>query len=65
MKSKVDRSVVKKFKFEQAENDFKFWQSRSYTERLETLESIRNEYISWKYGNQPGFQRVYSIIKPK
>lgn len=63
MKTNVDRSVVKKIKIEKAENDFKHWQLRPYSERLETLEFIRSEYNSWKYGNQPGFQRVYKVIK--
>ena len=65
MQTKIDRKAVKKIKIDKAENDFRFWQSRPYEERLETLESIRNEYIGWKYGNQQGFQRVYSIIKPE
>ncbi len=63
MKTKIDCAVVRKTKIENAENDFRYWQSRPYAERLEALESIRNEYISWKYCNQPGFQRVYSVVK--
>jgi hypothetical protein len=60
---KVDRTIFKKFKIEEAENDFIYWQSQPYTKRLETLESIRQEYNLWKYDNQQGFQRVYRIIK--
>jgi len=63
--SKIDRTAVKKVKFDEVENDFAYWQTRSYEDRLLTLESIRKEYIDWAYGTQPGFQRVYSIIKHK
>ena len=44
-------------------DDFIFWQSQPYEKRLEALESIREEYNNWKYGNQQGFQRVYRVIK--
>ncbi len=43
--------------------DFHFWQSQPFEKRLETLETIRQEYISWKYASKPGFQRVLNIIK--
>ena len=39
-------------------SDFLFWQTQAYEERLATLETIRQEYISWKYAYKPGFQRV-------
>lgn len=63
--SKIDRTAVKKVKFDEVENDFAYWQTRSYEDRLLTLESIRKEYIDWAYDTQPGFQRIYSIIKHK
>jgi hypothetical protein len=44
-------------------SDFAFWQSRPYLERLAALEEIRQEYHRWKNDLQPGFQRVYRIIK--
>ncbi|MCP4552669.1 MAG: hypothetical protein GY834_11645 [Bacteroidetes bacterium] len=60
----INRNVIKKIKINDCRSDYKYWQSRSHVERLKTLETIRNEYNSWKYDNQQGFQRVYSIIKP-
>jgi hypothetical protein len=33
----------------QQSNDFLFWQSKTYGERLESLEQIRQEYNSWRY----------------
>ena len=44
--------------------DFAYWQSRSETERLAAIETLRLQYIKFKYGNvQPRFQRVCRIIK--
>jgi hypothetical protein len=44
-------------------NDFAYWKSQPYLARLEALEEIRAEYHHWRYGYEPGFQRVYSIVK--
>lgn len=55
--------VIKKYKFNEQPNDFLFWQSKSYEERLDALEQIRIEYNSWRYNAEPGFQRVYRIVK--
>ncbi len=44
--------------------DFAYWQSRPETERLAAIETLRQQYIKFKYGNvQPRFQRVCQIIK--
>jgi len=43
--------------------DFAYWQSQTPQFRLATLEQIRQEYHRWRYNAQPGFQRVYTIIK--
>ena len=55
--------VVKKYKLDQQPNDFLFWQSKTYEERLDALEQIRKEYNSWRYNAEQGFQRVYRIVK--
>ena len=57
------RTVITKVKIAEAQSDFAFWQTQSYEQRLATLETIRQEYIGWKYGNQQRFQRVYTIVK--
>ena len=57
------RKVIKKFKLNEQPNDFVFWQSQSYEERLAALEQIRKEFNSWRYNAEQGFQRVYRIIK--
>jgi hypothetical protein len=43
--------------------DFAYWQTRPYEERLAALEQIRREYHLWKYGAEPGFQRVCTIVE--
>jgi hypothetical protein len=55
--------IVRKMPLTDQPTDFAYWQSRPYAERLTTLEQIRREYISWKYGSEPGFQRVYTVTK--
>lgn len=57
------KTVITKVKIAEAQSDFAFWQTQSYEQRLATLETIRQEYIGWKYGTQQRFQRVYTIVK--
>ena len=60
---KMDKSFIRKGKIKQQGNDFLFWQSQPYELRLETIEQLRQEYNTWKYDNEQGFQRVYRIVK--
>ncbi len=60
--SKIQK-IFKKVRIEEQGNDFKYWQTQPYETRLETLEKIRQEYHLWKYGTEPGLQRVYKIVK--
>jgi hypothetical protein len=60
---RMDKTKVRKVKTDEQENDFAFWQSRTPQERLEALEDIRREYHLWKYGTEPGFQRVLRIVE--
>jgi hypothetical protein len=57
--------VVKKFNIDEQPNDFLYWQSKSYEERLNALEQIRAEYNQWRYNAEQGFQRVCRIVKRK
>ena len=57
--------VVRILKKSSKSNDFQYWQNQPFEKRLEALEEIRQEYNSWKYGDQQGFQRVIRIIKQK
>lgn len=58
-------NVVKKYKISEQPNNYAFWKSKSYEERLDALEQIRKEYNSWKYNAESGLQRVYRIVKQK
>jgi len=49
----------------QASEDAAYWRRQTPQARMDVLEEIRTEYISWKYPDEPGFQRVISIIKRK
>ena len=55
--------IVRKLKIQDEKSDFSYWQSQLPQKRLEALEQIRTEYITWKYGTQQRLQRVYNIIK--
>lgn len=56
--------VVKKYKLNEEPNDLEFWLKKSYTERLQALEDLREHYIKFFLnGNRPRFQRVYRVIK--
>jgi hypothetical protein len=69
----MERKIVPVVHFKslnQPESDFAYWQKQSYEARLAALEEIRSEYQAWidsqqkdKTVAQPGFQRVYRIIK--
>lgn len=59
----MDKMKIARISKREQRSDFAFWQSQSPIKRLETLEEIRQEYNSWKYGNLQAFQRVYRIIK--
>ena len=60
--SRVIKTVTKVPAREQ-KSDFAYWQTQPYEVRLATLEQIRREYHQWRYGAEPGFQRVYTIVK--
>jgi hypothetical protein len=58
----IDKTYIRKGKIKEQGNDFLFWQSQPFEVRLATIEQIRQEYNSWKYGFEQGFQRVYRIV---
>jgi hypothetical protein len=58
----IEKSV-KKLKLTDPQSDFVYWQSKSPLERLAALEQIRQEYNKWKYADEPGFHRIYKVLK--
>jgi hypothetical protein len=57
------KKVVTKVKLKDKKTDAAYWREQSYTARLAALEELRQEYHHWRYGAEPGFQRVYQIVK--
>lgn len=56
--------VITKARLSEGKSDFKYWQTKSYAERLAALEEIRQEFNGWKYRDaEQGFQRVYRITQ--
>jgi len=63
LKHTVNRNFLKIIDLHSRQNDFFYWQTQSIEKRLETLELLRTQYMTWKYGTKPRFQRVYRIIE--
>ncbi|AEE52334.1 hypothetical protein Halhy_4494 [Haliscomenobacter hydrossis DSM 1100] len=55
--------IVKIVKLGHDDSNLIYWLSRSFIQRLEELEKLRNEVNQRMYGNQQGFQRVYRVVK--
>ena len=55
--------VINKYNFDNQPKDLLYWKTKTFEERLNALEQIRQEYNSWRYNAQQGFQRVYRIVK--
>lgn len=55
--------VYRKSRISEQESDRAYWLSQPPEARLAALEQIRREYHAWKYGTEPGFQRVLTIVK--
>ena len=60
-----DNRVVNIIKITDKTDDFSYWKSQPYSKRLDALEEIRSEYITWKYGAKQEFQRVFRVTKLK
>ncbi len=59
----VNRNAIRIIDLNSKENDFAYWQTQPIEKRLEALEELRKQFITWKYGIEQGFQRVYRIIE--
>jgi hypothetical protein len=57
------KRVVTKLKLKDKKTDAADWRKQPYAARLAALEELREEYHRWRYGAEPGFQRVYTIVK--
>jgi hypothetical protein len=58
--SRIDKTVVRKFKLGEEPNDFAYWQTQPVEKRLEVAEELRRMF----YGDYPKrLQRVCTITK--
>ena len=61
----VNRTIANKIKLTDEGNDYHYWINQSIEARIRALETLREEYNSWKFHDQQRFQRVYRVIKQK
>lgn len=54
---------VKKLRIGERDSDAAYWRSLPPQARLAAVEEIRREYHLWKYGAEPRFQRVCTVVK--
>ena len=57
--------VIRRKKLTEPDTDLRYWMSKTCEERIAALETIREEYNSWRYNAKQRFQRVYTITKRK
>jgi hypothetical protein len=61
----MKKSIVRKVAVKDQGNDFEFWQTKSYDERLSVLEELRRDYYGSKNGTEQRLQRVYRSFERK
>lgn len=61
--SRQRQITVNQVSMRSQKTDAAYWRTLPDSQRLAALEQMRQEFIGWKYGAQPGFQRVYTIVK--
>lgn len=47
------------------QSDFAYWSTKSFQERLEAIELLREQYIKYRKDVQPRLQRVCRITNQK
>ncbi len=55
--------VLKIVPLRQQPSDYGYWISRPVSERIDAIEILRNQYISFKKGVKPGLQRFCRVVK--
>lgn len=57
--------ALKIVRLKDQQTDFEYWISKSETERLAAIETLRQQYINYRKDVQPRLQRVYRIVNQK
>lgn len=55
--------LVKKYQLGKEPTNALAWKDFSFTQRIEALESIRQEYHKSRYGDEPRLQRILRIAQ--
>ncbi len=61
----IDKSAINITSKNNDTSEIEYWSRKTPILRILALEELRKEYIKWKHDSEPGFQRVYKIIKLK
>lgn len=57
--------VVKITSLKDKQSDFSYWNTKSPQERLDAIETLREQYINFRKDVKQGFQRVCRVINQK
>ncbi len=57
--------VLKIISLKEKTSDFSYWMTKSPQERLNAIETLRDQYIRFIKDAEPGFQRVCRVINRK
>lgn len=57
--------VLKIVSIHEKQSDFAYWSTKSYQDRLDAIELLREQYIKFRKDVQPRLQRVCRIIDKK
>ncbi len=55
--------VYRKMRISEQGSDLEYWLAQPFAARLAALEEIRREYHAWKYGTEPRFQRIITVLR--
>lgn len=61
----MDKTAFSIKKQNNTQSDLEFWLSKSVLDRLQALESLRQQFFSYTHDSPPRLQRVYRIVKQK
>jgi len=60
--NRIDKTIIRKGNIKEQGNDFLFWQSQPFELRLSTVEEIRVEYNTFKYGFNKDFNEFIALL---
>ena len=61
----MDKTIKLVKKSDAEQQDFEYWLSKNPSERMDSLQYLRNLVYELKNEDRKGFQRVFRIVKRK